>query len=699
MSFLIFYLFTEGQILHWAVGYGYSEFPILPFCVVVVCVDAPVCHEETPLHLAAKNGFRDPVAVLVQRGGNVSARKFAMQETPLHLAAQIDRQHIAAFLIQHGGQVNVQSLPWLVTPLHLASGNGHQAIAESLIQQGGQVNTTTNLLEETSLLLAAQYVAEMLLKHGSQVDARNRFQETPLHLAAMSGHRYVAEFILTHRSQVDARNRFQEIPLHVAANNGHQQTAELLIHHGSDVSARNKLKESPLHLAAESGHPHITQFLIGRGGLVNARNDPWQDTPLHFAAMNRQGLVTAVLIQHGADHKARNNKKQGPLHLAAQNGHKHVAEVLINKVGYRQKHIADADGGSVATVIIRHQEGFPLILSLLAVIPSIQPTRHWLQTLLDLSLRYGLQTVTSQSQSLHLDLKGDRKLGSILIQHGRNATAQNSLAFNSLLLLVPKNSSRYLCHQKCALCQDFSTQITLCNVAFGSLSGLSWYSDEFGLNGKYGNDSFNGVNTNAFVVPATFLWFEAVCTVTVMTLVLLSWWKCHQREHCLRRFNTLPLRENSSQPKAKELLQPVSHDKQVKECTVIGALHEGCAHYKSTMKAMSGRSTPPFCNDLGMLIQQEHIEVTRAERMERVRTWLECNQHGQEEMASLDSAGNYVVNNPALTTGMIYRLYLHITRQVIQGLVNLEHKVISLFFFFSNLARLTSLAGMIFFFQ
>ena len=450
-------------------------------------------------------------------------------------------------------------------------------------------------------------------------------------MAAKIGHRYVAEILIKHGSQVDARNLNQETPLHVASKNGHQQTAELLIHHGSDVNARNKLKESPLHLAEENGHPHITQFLIERGGLVNARNDPWQETPLHFAAMNRQGLVTAVLIQHGADHKARNNKKHGRSHLAAQNGHKHVAEVLINKVGYGQN-------------------DSPLILSLLAVIRSGQPTRHWLQTLLDLSSRYGLQTVTSQSQSLHLALKGDRKQGSVLIQLGSYATAQNSLAFHSLLLLVPKNSSRYLCHQKCALCQEFSTQITLCNFAFSSLSGLSWYVDEFGLTEKYGNDSFNGVNTNAFAMPTKFLWFEVLCTVSVMTLVLLSWWKCHRREHCLSRFSLSTLRENSSQPKTKELLQPVSHDKSVKESTVTGALHEGCAHYKSTMKAMSGRSTPPFCNDLGMLIQQEHIEVARAERMERVRAWLECI-HDQEEMSSLGSEGNYVVTNPALASG------------------------------------------------
>ena len=745
MSFLIFYFVTEGQILHWAVGNGYTNFSkMLLQCGVYV--DFPGLLKETPLHLAAKNGFRDLVDVLVQSGGNVNARNFPIQETPLHLAARSGHQHIAQFLIlqgsqvnalnvpfretplhlasrnghqqiaelliqhgsqvnarnafwqetplhlasrnghqqiaelliRHGGLVNAQGCPWQETPLHLASRNGHQQTARVLIQRGGQVNAINTSWKETPLHLAAndghQHIAEFLIQQGGQVNAINTpWKETPLHLAARDGHRHIAEILVKHGSQVDTRNLIQETPLHVAVQNGHQQTAELLIHDGGDVNAQKDPKESPTHLAAGNGHPSIIHLLIQCGGLVDARNDPLQGTPLHFAAMNGQRLVAEVLIQHGANYKARNKKKQVPLHMDAQNGHKDVAENFKYKEGYRQKHIADAGGGSDATAIIRYisfqhrdqnietpsyftaqnkEKHVAELLTQYGIVSTVQNEESvppsWssicshgnVRVLID-HKRNGI--LTSQSQSLHLALKRDRKQSPVLIQHGRNATAQNPFALNSLLLLAPKNSgSRYLCHQTCAPCQDFPTQITLCNVAFGSLSGLLWCSDKFGVTGEYGNDSINGVNANAFAEPATILWFAALCTVSVMMLVLLSWWKCHRREHNLRLLSTLTLRENSSQPKTKELLQPLSHCKQVKESAVIGALHEGCAHYKSTMKKMSRRSAPTFCNDLGMLAS--------AERMERVRTWLECN-HGQEEMPSLDSEGNYVVNNPALVTG------------------------------------------------
>ena len=252
----------------------------------------------------------------------------------------------------------------------------------------------------------------------------------------------------------------------------------------------------------------------------------------------------------------------------------------------------------------------------------------------------------SRLESLLLATKGDQKQAAILIQQGRNVTAQNSFAYTSLLLLAPKNCwPRYLCHQKCAPCQDFLTKISLCTVAFGSLSdavrkidkGLSQYSHEFGQTESI---SIYGVIKNGFAVHATFLWFSALYTVSAVTLVALLWWKCHRREHCLRRFHILPLPDNTLQPKPEILLQPVSHDNYVEKFAVIGARCEGCAHDKSTMKGLSRRSTPTFCNGVGVLFHQEHIEVARAERMERVRTWLECNQHGQEEMASLDSEGN-----------------------------------------------------------
>ena len=802
MSLSILYLFTEGQILHWAVGNGYTQFSkMLLQCGVYV--DVPGLLKETPLHLAAKNGFRDLVDVLVQSGGNVNARNFPMQETPLHLATRNGHRFIAQFLVQQGSQVNARNVPWQETPLHLATRNGHRHIAQFLVQQGSQVNARNFPMQETPLHLAArnghQLIAQFLIQQGSQVNARNvPSRETPLHLASRNGHQQIAEVLIQHGGQVNAKNRpWQETPLHLASRNGHQEVAELLIQQRGDVNSRNvPSQESPLHLAAKNGHQSIAEFLVKQGSQVDARNLSIQGTPLHLAVQNGHQLTAELLIQHGGSIDARNDLKQGPLHLAAMNSrlniaefllqrerpvnarnctepplpftvmnrhrvadvtgapHKaksvkklvqshlaarnsqqHVRELSVNEGRDVQKHVSDADNWCRFETLASLQEPTLWLIEekVMKGLNGHGYTRVWEKTILRRNSRYGLQTIAkfpisgpfsvqnkeksfhfptaekemhatelltqyvingtaqieenvpgslsrirchghvellndhgrvcnliSRLQSLHLATKGDQKQAAILIQQGRNVTAQNSFTYTSLLLLAPKNCwPRYLCHQKCAPRQDVLTKISLWAVAYGSLSdavrkidkGLSQYSHKFGQTERVDNDSIYGVIKNAFAVHATFLWFSALYTVSAMTLVALLWWKCYRREHCLRRFHILPLPDNKIQPKPKVLLQPVSHDNYVEEFAAIGARCEGCAHYKSTVKALSRRSTPTFCNDVGVLFHLKHTDVARAERMERVRTWLECNQHGQEEMASLDSAGNYVVNNPALTTG------------------------------------------------
>ena len=240
---IFFYLFTEGQILHWAVGNGYTQFSkMLLQCGV--CVDVPGFLKETPLHLAAKNGFRDLVDVLVQSGGNVNARNFPMQETPLHLATRNGHRHIAQFLVQQGSQVNARNVPSRETPLHLASRNGHQQIAEFLIHHGSQVNARNAPWQETPLQLASknghQQIAEFLIKNGGLVNARKRpWKETALHLASRNGHQQIAEVLMQHGGQVNARNiPWQETPPHLAAKNGHQQIAESLLQHVDQVHER-----------------------------------------------------------------------------------------------------------------------------------------------------------------------------------------------------------------------------------------------------------------------------------------------------------------------------------------------------------------------------------------------------------------------------------------------------------------------------
>ena len=427
-------------------------------------VDVPGVLQETPLHVAAKNGFWELADVLVQSGGNVNAKNSPKQETPLHLAVRNGHQHITEFLIHRGSHVNAKNAPMQETPLHLASRNGHQQIAEFLIEQGGQVNARNIPGQETPLHVAVknghQNIAEFLIKHGSQVDARNvpmqetplhlasrnghqkiaRFliqhggkvnarnvpmQETPLHLASRNGHQKIAKFLIQHGSKVNARNLpMHETPLHLAVENGHQQIAEVLIQHGGDINARNDEEEISLHLAARNGHQELAELLIQQEGVVNARSGPLQETPFHFALeYGHHNIDTEFLIRHGSEVDAGNN--------AAKNGHKLVEELLI-------RHGCDLDGREANWRVAFHlavQNGLKNFVEGYSIIEggdarsclTYSSFQGYVSELLTQHVCEVVANVFSkQNTPLHLTAAcGKNQISEVLIQHGICINASN----------------------------------------------------------------------------------------------------------------------------------------------------------------------------------------------------------------------------------------------------------------------------------
>ena len=94
------------------------------------------------------------------------------------------------------------------------------------------------------LALAAEAGSEdctsLLLKNGADVNAKVEWDRTPLHCAALYGHRGVAELLLSNGANVNARNSCYDTPLHHAVAWGHKNVTELLLEHGADVNASDR---------------------------------------------------------------------------------------------------------------------------------------------------------------------------------------------------------------------------------------------------------------------------------------------------------------------------------------------------------------------------------------------------------------------------------------------------------------------------
>jgi len=123
---------------------------------------------ETPLHLAAKWGHKEIVALLLANRADVNA-KTESGDTPLHYAAENGEDDVAALLLVSHAEVDSRN-KWGQTPLHWAAQDGHKDMVSLLLDNGAQVNARDNH-GQTPIHISARWepaVAELLRQHGGQ---------------------------------------------------------------------------------------------------------------------------------------------------------------------------------------------------------------------------------------------------------------------------------------------------------------------------------------------------------------------------------------------------------------------------------------------------------------------------------------------------------------------------------------------------
>lgn len=120
-------------------------------------------------------------------------------------------------------------------------------------------------------------------------------------------------------------------PLHYAALHGHRSSAELLLKYDASTNIPDNNGNYPLHLAAWNGNADVAKVLINTGpsrANVNEQNGT-EDTALHSAAQFGFSLVVAVLLENHADPYIRNSRLESPLDLAAQYGRMETVKQLL----------------------------------------------------------------------------------------------------------------------------------------------------------------------------------------------------------------------------------------------------------------------------------------------------------------------------------------------------------------------------------
>ncbi|CAF3793465.1 unnamed protein product [Rotaria socialis] len=163
---------------------------------------------------------------------------------------------------------------------------------------------------------------ELRVKRASEVTkkAKDAYQMTPIHCAAINPNAKYLKQLLTIASEVNIPDKRNRRPIHYAAVSEGTEPLEYLLSKDAKFNEVDKESNTPLHLAAMHGRHRNVEVLLRRAKEKAELNDPENQLehekfglasinrknasghyPLHLAVINNHLKCVEILLQYGAE--------------------------------------------------------------------------------------------------------------------------------------------------------------------------------------------------------------------------------------------------------------------------------------------------------------------------------------------------------------------------------------------------------------
>jgi ankyrin repeat protein len=275
----------NATALIYAVYFGHKEVAEVLLAKGAECNSADLSG-RTSLHYAASSGRLDIVQLLLEKDAETDIRASGyFGRTALQLALQNDHLDVATYLIEKGADINQTEEAYGWSSLYWSLRREQTEMAKQLISLGAEIHLT-DYDGITPIRMAVEYgyedVISLLQKKGAALTELDKHSmRTLLHSAAINGYLNIADLLIRDGADINAKDKNGKTPLFYANKYGHYKTADLLIKHGAESDSVEK-KNKTEHLDKQLKEREAIVWYLGHcGWAVKTKNyflifDYWQ---------------------------------------------------------------------------------------------------------------------------------------------------------------------------------------------------------------------------------------------------------------------------------------------------------------------------------------------------------------------------------------------------------------------------------------